>query len=510
MRSHGGGRVFSFDSGAGGIRAGRYGASRRIASAAGECRAAPRTRSWRRPAANGTLRCVKLLVVIAVGLRPKDLAHAPVLRGLGEHGFAAPLDTVFPAVTCSVQATFLTGLLPSGHGAVGNGWYFRDLAQVMFWRQQNQLVHGEKLYQAAARRGARTAKLFWWWNMHAPDVAWSVTPRPEYHADGLKKPGLYSEPPLLQRELQDELGPFPLFDFWGPKAGIASTRWIAASALSVLRRHDPDLLLVYLPHLDYDHQRHGPDDARSVQAVRDLDAECARLVAAARERDAHVVVLSEYGIEAATAPVFVNRLLHERGYLRVQETSHGQLLDAGASRAFAVADHQCAHVYVRDAADLQPVRSLLTGLDGVERVFDRAQQRELGLDHERSGELVAVAAPGRWFAYPYWLDEARRPDFAPTVDIHRKPGYDPAELFLDPKLRFPRLRIATRLARKLLGFRYLMDVIPTDPSLVRGTHGRLYGDDALGPVFLCSDRRLARDRVAATDVKALCLRLLGG
>ncbi len=454
---------------------------------------------------------MKLLVVIAVGLRPKDLAHAGVLRGLGEHGFTAPLDTVFPAVTCSVQASFLTGLPPSGHGAVGNGWYFRDLAQVMLWRQSNQLVRGEKLYEAAKSRfGARTAKMFWWWNMYAPAVDWSVTPRPEYHADGLKKPGLYSEPPDLQRTLQQELGPFPLFDFWGPRAGIASTRWITSSALAVIARHDPELMLVYLPHLDYDHQRWGPDDAHSVQAVKDLDAECARLIEVARQKKAHVIVLSEYGIENATTPVFLNRALHEQGLLRVQETSHGQLLDCGTCRAFAVADHQCAHVYVRDAADLERVRALLAKTPGVERVLDRSQQRELGIDHERSGELVCVAAPGCWFAYHYWLDEARRPDFAPTVDIHRKPGYDPAELFVDPKIAFPKLKVATTLAKKLLGFRYLMDVIPTDPSMVRGTHGRLYGDAAAGPVFLCSDRRLARDRVAATDVKELCLRVLAG
>jgi predicted AlkP superfamily pyrophosphatase or phosphodiesterase len=454
---------------------------------------------------------VKLLVVIAVGLRPKDLAHAPALREIGRQGFEAPLDTVFPAVTCTVQASFLTGLLPSGHGAVGNGWYFRDLAQVMLWRQSSQLVHGERLYETAARElGTRTAKLFWWWNMYAPAVAWSATPRPEYHADGLKRPGLYSEPPELQRALQQELGPFPLFDFWGPRAGIASTRWIASSALSVLRRHDPDLLLVYLPHLDYDHQRFGPDDPRSTAAVGALDRECERLGAAARERGAHVVVLSEYGIERVDRPVFLNRLLHANGLLRVQETGHGQLLDCGASRAFAVADHQCAHVYVRDAADLAAVRALCAGADGVERVLDRERQREIGIDHERSGELVCVAAPGSWFAYHYWLDEARRPDFAPTVDIHRKPGYDPAELFVDPKLRFPRLRVARRLAQKRLGFRYLMDVIPTDPALVRGSHGRLFGDDEQGPVLLCSDRRLARDRVPAIAVKDLCLSLLRG
>jgi predicted AlkP superfamily pyrophosphatase or phosphodiesterase len=452
---------------------------------------------------------VKLLVAIAVGLRPKDLANAPVLRGLGQHGFAAPLDTVFPAVTCTVQASFLTGLLPRDHGAVANGWYFRDLAQVMLWRQQNQLVHGEKLYEAAsARFGTRTAKLFWWWNMYARGVDWSVTPRPEYHANGLKKPGLYSEPPDLQSRLQRQLGPFPLFDFWGPRAGIRSTEWIVDCALAIAEQHDPDLQLVYLPHLDYDHQRFGPDDPRSVQAVRDLDVQCGRLIEMARGKNAHVVVLSEYGIEKATRPVFLNRLLHEKGLLRVQETSHGQLLDCGACRAFVVADHQCAHVYVRDAADLEPVRALLGKTPGVARVLDRTQQRELGIDHGRSGELVCVAEPGHWFAYHYWLDEALRPDFAPTVDIHRKPGYDPAELFLDPKIRFPKWKVARVLAKKLLGFRYLMDVIPTDPSMVMGSHGRLYGDDDVGPVLLCSDKSLARERIAATDVKELCLRML--
>ncbi len=452
---------------------------------------------------------MKLLVVIAVGLRPKDLQHAPVLRGLGSHGFVAPLDTVFPAVTCSVQASFLTGLQPSGHGAVGNGWYFRDLAQVMLWRQSNQLVHGDKLYDVAKQRlGTRTAKLFWWWNMYARGVDWSVTPRPEYHADGLKKPGLYSEPQDLQQQLQQRLGPFPLFDFWGPRAGIASTRWITDCALDVAAHHDLDLQLVYLPHLDYDHQRWGPDDPRSVQAVKDLDAQCARLIEMARGKNAHVIVLSEYGIEKANRPVFLNRVLHEKGYLRVQETSHGQLLDCGACRAFVVADHQCAHVYVQRAEDLEPVRKLLAAQPGVARVLDRAEQKELGIDHDRSGELVCVAEPGCWFAYHYWLDEARRPDFAPTVDIHRKPGYDPAELFVDPKITFPKLKVAKTLAKKLLGFRYLMDVISTDSSQVMGSHGRLYGDDDAGPVFLCSDRSLAQDRVAATGVKDLCLRLL--
>ncbi|MGE0144335.1 MAG: alkaline phosphatase family protein [Planctomycetota bacterium] len=452
---------------------------------------------------------MKLLVLDVVGLRVKDLAHAPRLRALGESGFTAPLQTVFPAVTCTVQASFLTGRTARDHGVVANGWYFRDLAQIFFWRQANALIDGPKVYEIARETDPSftCAKLFWWFNMYAK-VAWSVTPRPEYHADGLKKPGLYSEPPLLQSSLQERLGPFPLFQFWGPGADIRSTKWIADSSLAVMADHDPDLALVYLPHLDYDHQRYGPDDPRSIAQVALVDEQAGRLIDAARAKGAAVIALSEYGIEATDRVVYINRVLHENGFLRVQETSHGQLLDAGASRAFAVADHQCAHVYVGEPADVDAVARLLRKTSGIAAVHDRAAQAQLSIDHPRSGELVCVAEPGAWFAYHYWLDEARRPDFATTVDIHRKPGYDPTELFVDPKIRFPKLKVAKNLAKKLLGFRYLMDVIGTDPSIVRGSHGRLFEDPDAGPVFLCSSRSAAADRVAATEVAGRMLALL--
>ncbi len=452
---------------------------------------------------------MKLVVLDVVGLRPVDLHHAPAIRALAERGFMAPMATVFPAVTCSVQATWLTGTAPREHGAVGNGWFFRDLAQVWLWRQSNRLVEGEKVYETARRRDPSfsCAKLFWWWNMYA-DVDWSVTPRPEYCADGLKKPGLYSNPADLQRELQARHGGFPVFHFWGPRADIRSTRWIVDAALTVLAERDPKLTLVYLPHLDYDHQRFGPDCERSVEAVREVDREAGRLIDAAQARGAEVLVMSEYGIEKVERPVFLNRHLHQEGLLRVQETSHGQLLDAGASRAFAVADHQAAHVYVSDPADVQMVRAQLEAVEGVARVLDREQQKEWGIDHHRSGELVCVADRGCWFAYHYWLDESRRPDFATTVDIHNKPGYDPTELFIDPKIRFPSLRVAMALARKFLGFRYLIQVIGTDPSLVRGSHGRLYDQPEMGPLFISSNRADAADRVEATQVKQRILDIL--
>lgn len=452
---------------------------------------------------------MKLLVIDAVGLRPCDLVDAPNLRSLADAGEFGALATVFPAVTCTVQATWLTGRLPREHGIVANGWYFRDLAEVFLWRQSNALIQGEKLYETARARDPRftCAKMFWWYNMYAA-VDFSVTPRPEYHANGLKRPGLYSEPAPLHAELEAELGPFPLFHFWGPGADIRSTRWIADATLRVIERFDPTLVLAYLPHLDYDHQRFGPEAPASREAVRALDIEAGRLIDAARARGARVLVLSEYGIESVTTPIFVNRFLAERGFLRLQERSHGQLLDAGASVAFAVADHQVAHVYVRDPRDVVRVRSALQQLPGVADIFDRREQAPVGIDHERSGELVLVSEPGCWFAYHYWLDDARRPDFANTVDIHRKPGYDPTELFLDPSLRFPGLRVVKNLVKKRLGFRYLMDVVGTDPTIVRGSHGRLPTDPERGPIFIDSARGSPGSPRTAVAIRDHILRIL--
>lgn len=454
-----------------------------------------------------------VVVIDVVGLTPAHLGpHTPHISELADEGFCCPLGTVLPAVTCTAQSTLLTGLLPREHGIVANGWYIRDLAEVVFWKQSNRLVHGERVYEAARRRDPAhtTAKLFWWFNMYAP-VQWSITPRPSYPADGRKLFDIYTQPESLRDEIQSHLGVFPLQHFWGPAANIRSTRWIVDAALEVQRRFRPTLMLVYLPHLDYNLQRYGPNFAGLHRDLRLVDAEAGRLITAARERGAEVVVHSEYAITAVSRPVHINRMLRERGLLRVRrETLGWETLDAGASRAFAVADHQVAHVYVADEADVPEVAELLKRLPGVERVLDRRGQAEVGLDHPRSGELVAVAAPDAWFTYYFWLDDALAPDFARTVDIHRKPGYDPVELLFDPALRWPRLRMARRLFQKKLGFRYYMDVIGLDASIIKGSHGRLPEagrQETDGPVLVCSARRAARDAMAMAQFKDFLLAL---
>jgi predicted AlkP superfamily pyrophosphatase or phosphodiesterase len=445
-----------------------------------------------------------------VGLTPRLLEHMPTLRGVAADGFAAELGTVLPAVTCSAQATLLTGVLPRDHGIVGNGWYFRDLGEVLLWRQHDRLVQAERIWDTARRLdpGHRTANLFWWYAMGARTEV-TATPRPVYRADGRKDPDFYARPPRLHEELEGELGTFPLFSYWGPNAGIASSRWIAAAAQEVQRRYAPDLLLAYLPHLDYALQRHGGSGPEAVAAAREVDAVLAGLVGAARDRGAVVVALSEYGITDVTRPVDVNRALRAEGLLEVHTQAGMEYLDPMVSRAFAVADHQIAHVYVRDGQDVPRVAALLAGLDGVAEVLDAEGRRRAGLDHERSGELVAVAAPDAWFTYYYWLDDDRAPDFARLVEIHRKPGYDPAELFLDPADPLVKARAGLALARRRLGFRYTMDVVPLDPSPVRGSHGRLPDDPQDGPVLVCSDPQAAVDRLAATEVRDLLLRLGG-
>ncbi|MCA9039292.1 MAG: alkaline phosphatase family protein [Planctomycetaceae bacterium] len=454
-----------------------------------------------------------LVVLNIVGLTYEMLGErTPHLKRLAEEGFVRPMGTVLPAVTCSAQSTMLTGLLPRDHGVVGNGWYFRDTAEIRFWLQSNHLVKGERVYQTAKQRDPNytTAKMFWWYNMYAP-VEYSVTPRPSYPADGRKVFDSYSQPADLKNKLQEKLGVFPLFKFWGPTANIESSRWIADASIEVMRAQKPTLTLVYLPHLDYNLQRLGVSDSRIDQDISDIDTEAGRLIEAAKEQGAEVLVVSEYAITDVSQPVHINRVLREAGYLQTRHEILGwETLDAGASRAFAVADHQLAHVYVDRMEDLKPVATLLEKTSGIERVLDRQAQEEFGIDHPHAGDLVVIAAPGAWFTYYFWLDDRLAPDYARTVDIHRKPGYDPVELFVDPEIKLPMLKMARRLLQKKLGFRYYMDMISLDAKLVKGSHGRLPAaghEETEGPVLISSSRKIERDQIAMTDVKEMMLKL---
>jgi predicted AlkP superfamily pyrophosphatase or phosphodiesterase len=453
----------------------------------------------------------KTVVLNAVGLTPALLCeHTPRLREFAESGARAHVGHLLPAVTTTVQSTYLTGTWPSEHGIVANGWYFRDECEIKFWKQSNKLVQRPKIWEAARQidPSFTCANICWWYNMYSTaDCA--VTPRPMYPADGRKIPDCWTHPPELREWLQRELGQFPLFQFWGPATSINATRWIADAAIKVDERFNPTLTLAYLPHLDYGLQRTGTTPADIPQDLRDLDVECGKLIDYFTGRGARVIVLSEYGIMPVSRPIHLNRVLRERGLLAVRDEMGREVLDAGESKAFAVADHQVAHIYVNDPSRLTDVRTLLESTPGVETVLDESGKRQQHLDHPRSGDLVTVAAPDAWFTYYYWLDDARAPDFARTVDIHRKPGYDPVELFLDPALKAPKAKIAWALAKRKLGFRTLMDVIPLDASLVRGSHGRPPASNQHGPVLLTREKHLLDGQdLAPTDVFHTILRHL--
>jgi len=456
-----------------------------------------------------------LVIINTVGLTTRRLALAPRLDALARRGWTRPLRETLPAVTCTAQASMLTGAPPARHGIVGNGWLYRDAMEIRFWQQSNRLLQAEPFYVTAKRSAAaqgrtlRVAKLFWWFNQGAA-VDISVTPKPHYGADGNKAFDILTTPETLAARLTAKLSPFPFPTFWGPMAGLPSSAWIGRCAAEVLTGPEgpPGLTLVYVPHLDYQTQRLGPDGCDWAKLGRELDEACAPVLDAAEKVGARVWVVNEYAHLQVDQPVYLNRVLRRADLLVARAGPFGEQLDTFVSRAFAVCDHQLAHVYVREADDVPRVRDLAAATDGVDRVYSGAERAEIGLDHPRSGEVVVLSKPRGWFAYPFWLDDAQAPDYARTVDIHRKPGYDPCELFLDPTLWWGKGRALRRLVQKKLGFRTLFDVVPLDAALVRGSHGLRVTGPADRPVLI-GDGPAPADDIDQTAVHDLVLAALG-
>lgn len=454
-----------------------------------------------------------IILLNAVGLTPRLLPHAPRLSALAQTGWVADMPEVLPAVTCTAQATLLTGQLPNIHGVVANGWLFHDTNEVRFWQQCNRLIRAEPVYETARReaiargREFKAAKLFWWFNQGAA-VEFSVTPKPWYAINGDKAFDVAGTPDGLTDKLKRELGPFPFPAFWGPMAGRASTEWIAKSAASLLTYSTPpDLTLVYLPHLDYEPQRRGPLGCDMPAQVRELDDACAPLLDAAERLGAKVWVCSEYGHCDVDMVLYPNRELLRRGLLEVRSGPFGDTLDLYGSRAFAVCDHQIAHVYVRHVTDLPRVKEALSGLPGVAEVLSGAERERVHLNHERSGDVILLSTPRAWFAYPFWKDDKYAPDYARAVAIHHKPGFDPCELFFDPRLGMPKLHSARRLLQKKLGFRTTFDVVPLDAGIVKGSHGLAAADPLDRPILIGHGERPG-DSVPMTRVKELLLRAM--
>ncbi|MGJ8678334.1 MAG: alkaline phosphatase family protein [Akkermansiaceae bacterium] len=420
----------------------------------------------------------RVVVINVVGLTKGVIGeNMPAIAAFSEKGKGSSFPPAFPAVTCTAQSTYLTGTNPESHGIVGNGWYDREAAEVNFWKQSNHLVHGEKIWDTlqAEDSSFSCAQMFWWYNMYST-VDWSATPRPLYPADGRKVFDIHTQPMNLREEMKSALGDFPFPSFWGPAAGIASSRWIADAAMWIEQKAQPTLNFVYLPHLDYCMQKYGPDADEVIPELRAIDSIVGEMLRFYQERGVEVVLLSEYGISKVGRVVHLNREFRKRGWIQVKDELGKETLDCGGCKAFAVADHQVAHIYINDESIRAELTELLHQLDGIEEVREAQQLWSNGeggnLAQQRAGDLIAVAEADTWLSYYFWEDDTLAPDYARCIDIHRKPGYDPVELFLDPSIKFPKLKIASFLAKKKLGLRGLMDVIPLDASLVKGSHGR--------------------------------------
>jgi predicted AlkP superfamily pyrophosphatase or phosphodiesterase len=447
----------------------------------------------------------RTVVVDVPGLSADLLGDdTPHLSALAGDGRLRPLRSLLPAVLPTVHATLITGAPPRVHGCVGSGWYFRELAEVRLGPTSARLVGGEPVWEEGRRRDPAftAAQVFWSHGMYSTaDVAVAARPVPA------GEPGapfdLWTQPSPLGRELVRRQGAFPGARHWGPGAGIAAARWIAGAARYVYDTRRPTLTLVSLPYLDRELTRFGPGSREGGRAVREIDELCGELVEHLRRDGARVVLLSGFGIAPVGGAVHVNRALREADLLRVRDEPG--TFDPGLSEAFAFADHQVAHVYVRRPERIAEVRRLLERLPGVDAVLDAGGKRAAGLDHPRSGELVAIARPDRWFTYYHWLEDDPPPPRARTVDP-QKPGFDPAELLVDPAVRLPVLRFAASRLRAALGLPPRLALTPVDASLVRGSHGRAETDPRRGPLLISTEPGLlGAGAVAIADVKALLL-----
>ncbi len=434
------------------------------------------------------------LVLLSIpGLRDADLSNMPRLSAVRDRGGATSIVPSFPAVTCPVQANMTTGVGPEQHGVVANGFFYRDKGEVEMWTAWNECIQAPQIWERLAQHDPSITSAVWF-PLHSKGAKakYVCTPAPIHNPDGSESLWCYTVPTEMYGELRDALGHFPLMHFWGPMANIKSTDWIVDSAVVAAKKYQPKFSYVYLPHLDYASQKFGPNSPQAIAALGEMDVAIGRLIdgyAAAGMNETTWLVASEYVVNEVNEVGYPNRLLREAGLLSLDVDDEGrEQLNVATSKAWAMVDHQFAHVFVKDAADITRVAEALQADPAVERVFVGSERASVGLDHPRSGEVVLLAKPNAWFAYYWWLDDAKAPSYARTVDIHRKPGYDPVELYIEMPAK----------------------AIPLDATLVKGSHGYPADDVQRHGVLISSDASvLPSGAVRDVDVAAIVLTHFG-
>lgn len=429
------------------------------------------------------------------GLRGQDLDQMPRLAQLAASGDRAPLTPSFPAVTWPVQATMLTGRTPEEHGVAANGFYWRERQEVEMWTAWNEVITAPQIWDVMRRHSPMLTSAAWFPMLSKGSAAdYVCMPAPVHNPDGSESLWCYTKPTEYYGELRDALGHFPLQHFWGPLANIKSTAWIVDSAVLAARRFRPNFFYIYLPHLDYAAQKSGPDSPPAMAALKEMDEAVGRLIDGFQEAysDPNLLwlVASEYVITPVDHVSYPNRVLREAGLLHVRDEGDGEQLDFEASRAWALVDHQFSHVFVKDAdaAVIASVVNLFKSREGIGEALAGEERARYNLRHPRAGEVVLISSPNSWQAYYYWLDDARAPAFARTVDIHRKPGYDPVELHFDFKTKS----------------------IPLDATLVKGSHGAPAVHEGQRGVLLASQKGLIETQTMSDlHIAELVLRQFG-
>ena len=436
-----------------------------------------------------------IVVLLSIpGLRRCDIARMPNLKSLVADGDQAPLVPSFPAVTWPVQTNMLTGELPSSHGVVANGFYWRETHKVEMWTAWNEVIQRPQIWDVLHKHDSSLTSAAWFPMLSKGSGAdYVCMPAPVHNPDGSESLWCYTKPSEYYGELLTELDHFPLQHFWGPLANIRSTSWIADSAVLAAAKFQPRFSYIYLPHLDYAAQKDGPDSESAWQACHDLDAALARLITGFQDsfQSCHLLwlVASEYAIVPVNSVCFPNRILRDSGFLVTKSNeSGGTIIDFEESRGWALVDHQFSHVFVRDSDDIESIARLFRPQSEIAEVLVGDETAKYGLNHDRSGEIVLVSQADSWQAYYWWDDVAQAPSFARTVDIHRKPGYDPVELHFD---------VASKS-------------IPLDASLIKGSHGApAIGEQQRG-VLLSSEKGVfVESATADTDVFEIVLRQYG-
>jgi len=416
----------------------------------------------------------RLIVIDIVGLESKHISEqtTPNIFKISQTGETRELQTVFPAVTCTVQSSLLSGSYPEVHGIISNGLYDRQHYSVSFWGQSSNLVQADRIWDVIKmhQNDSKTAVLFWQNTMYS-NADFVLTPRPLHMEDKMIM-WCYSKPPGSYEKLSDKIGKFDLTWYWGPLVSKRSSEWIEMATEYVLENEKPNFLFTYIPHLDYSFQRNGTSYKDLKDDLRFVDELVGKLVKKVSSlgmlEDTQFIIFSEYGFTDVNSDIPLNSIFRENDLVAVREIEGNEYLDLEHSNAFAMVDHQVAHIYVKENYSNQ-VTKILEGIKGIDMILDNNLKQQFRINHQRSGDLIAISNKDKWFSYYWWFDQLKAPSFSRRVDIHRKPGYDPVELFFDPSTKS----------------------IPLNGKLVKGSHGRLpiQGQSA-NPVFVSNIKNI--------------------